>query len=404
MIAIMPTMPNPKTRRIHVANFEHNNALKTFSSSHNERSHPEDEVRPHGQERTSGVLLNALKPLFISMTCVGILDYRNIMKDARRETVRGKCVNAYRSAVMSLLVANFLRFSWAYSDSSNSGSELLTNIMIHTWFLQCSVNMMVCYTIVKNPNKLRLFFTLWDNYWKKVNDSCGNNTGEMDNKSIGKTIRKVTAICTVIGWTFVVGNVLFAFYLCVYTTTTFEHLLTPLSKSHSKAPIATAVYLVVQFYLTAVWIFTWLAMFLIQLSLYYSVKQFATVIEEQIKCQQFSVIRETMEAWRYQYNELCNIIDVVDDIFRFNLGLSLITYVVLVLILVYNTLWYESVRNSPPELMTQFFWLSGIATMLVTSMSVCCLVNSWVRISMHSSNGFIFVSAVICGWQRKAQH
>lgn len=341
--------------RVHVSSIE-NNAFETFSSHSERTSHLDEDVTSPEEGRTSGVLMNALKPHFISMISVGLFDYGNILKDIRREkTLRSKCLKAYRATLMFVLVANFLRYCMAYSASPNFCAELLTIILVHSWYLHGSVNIIFCYTIVDNPNKLGQFFTLWNKYWKSINDASGNNnTGEMENASICRRIRKAAIISTVMGWIFVAGHILFISYNCFYATI-YPQFLTPLSLSHPQAHIAKVIFLIVNFYLSAAWVFTFTIMFLIQLSLYYMVKQFATKMDEEITTKPVCEIQKQIELYREQYNKLYQIIDLVDDTFQFNLGFSLLQYVFAILIVVYNILWYESVRRSPVELATHFY-------------------------------------------------
>lgn len=254
-----------KTSRIHVASIGQTIAFDTSTSSHNERtSHLGDDVMSLGERKTSAILINALKPLFLSMMCAGIFDYKYILKDVIRENVRGKCLKAYRLTIIFLLAANFLRYCMSYSAISDFGAEFLSNIMLHMWFLHCCVNVLVCYTVVENPNKLGYFFILWDKYWKNVNNAFGNNTGDLVNASICKTVRNATPRLTAFAWIFVIGNASFGSYICVKTNM-FPHFLTPLSLSHPQAQIAIAVFLVIQVYLTLVWCLTGIAMFLIHL-------------------------------------------------------------------------------------------------------------------------------------------
>lgn len=330
----------------------------------------------HERENPTNPLICALKHMFISMTILGICDYWKLLQNGRRRSFRENIRRAYRLTLVSVLVCNVIRYCPAYASSSDFGAELLTTVLLHGWYIQCAANCVVCYSIVQNPQKLGHFFTLWEKYWRRANDVWGNDTGEVENALICKKIRKISMVCTLLSWMFIVGNFTFIYYTVFYTNT-FPGSIAPYTFQHRHVNIIKGVYLVVVFYLSGVWVYTGITMFVIHLSLYFAVKQFTQKFDEIIS-KTTKEVQEGMEAVRSLYNDLCQLIEVVDNIFQFCVGVGLFTYIFLTLILVYNICWYETVRNSPAQLVSHIFWLSGMATMLCTLMAACCVVNNWV--------------------------
>lgn len=372
----------PSTKITRVASIGITNAIETLTCSANERKSPpgNSETEPRqGKRRNS--LVTALKPLLLSMTFIGISDYWKILENDRSRSFRGRILKVYRITLIVLSVCNVIRFFPAYSSVSGFSGELLNNVLIHGWFLQCTVNSCVSYNIVENPNKLRQFFKLWDKYWTRVNDVWGSCTGDKENAAILKMVRKATVICTATGWMLVLGNTIFFIYTTfISSTKTFDHVITPYSNSHPHAFEMKTVFLIMQLFLTGAWIFTSLIVLLLHLILYYAAKQLSKTMEE-MQSKAPTKLQETMELFRQQHTELCDMIEVADDIFQFNVGYSLFTDIFLILILVYNLCWYEEVRSSIVDLFSHFFWLSGLMAMLVALMSVCCIVNNWVSTS-----------------------
>lgn len=344
-----------------------------ISSSTDWKSHTDAIDEPVKAGMKPSPLVIALRPLLISMTCFGIFDYW-AMFDNGIIRPRRIVLKVYRVVTITILVGNCVRFFPAYTRNTEFGPELLTSVMIHAYFIHSALNSIACLTAVENPKKLRYFCTLWDKYWKKAMETWNSSTCE--NKTACKRLKRIIVVCTILGWAFIISNTLFSFYTMFYTET-FHDVITPLTSHHPYAPVARVVFLVVHVFISAVWIYTGILTFLMHLLLYEAAKAFAKKME-QMKPKSLTDVEGEMELCRQQHNRLCELIDVVDGIFQFIVGISLFSYIFCTLIIVYNMCWYETVRSSAGQLVSHFFWLSGMVTMLVLLMAASCLVNNWV--------------------------
>lgn len=367
-----------KTKLTRVATIGTNKVFDAFKTSYTGKEHrPDEEDHRSSDGQRSGLLVTSMAPLFISMSIFGLSDYWKLLgKYGIRGSFRSRGLKVYRIAVVVVYMANVVRFFPAFANTTEFGALLMSNVMVEVWFLHCFVNGMICYKMVENPNKLRNFFTLWEKYWKRGNEVWGNTTGDEENAKICKRMRKVTSICTIIGWCFVFVNVTFTIFTS-FVTKTFEIILTPFSSTNPHAFEIKACMQIIQFYLSGIWVFACLVLFLVSLTLYYATKQFANKFDE-LKSKSVTEVNDNMEAFRDQYNYLCDMIDAVDDTFQFYIGISLFTNILLMLIVMYNLCWYENVRNTLAELIAHIFWMFGISFMLVLQMAMCCVVNTWV--------------------------
>ncbi|XP_060076629.1 uncharacterized protein LOC132556264 [Ylistrum balloti] len=330
--------------------------------------------------KRSNCLLSALRPLLFSMSITGLFDVWKFLEYGQGKPVTKRIfLKLYRIMLLVLFGFNCIRYFLAYH-SFDFGSELLSTVLIHAWFILCSTSAVSCYRITENPENLITFFSLWRKYWNMVTEVDSS----VKQACSWRQIRKYTNVCTVIGWFAIFGNIGFCSYTLI-SGAAFKNMIEPFPRSHGLFPVIASMYLVIVLYLTCAWSFSTGLMITLTLSMYQEFKQFALRLEK-VTQKSVAEVKENMEAMRKQHNALCNMLDKADDILKHQVGLCLVVHVFLILLLIYNICWYEIVRTDIGVLVSHLFWLTATSTILTALMATCCLLN----IQAHEPAKFIY--------------
>lgn len=321
------------------------------------------------QDGGGSTLYTALRPLFICMTLTGTCDHW-LIKDGINRKFINKCVRIYRITTLVLFMLNFLRYCPAYVNVTEFGADLMTRLMVHIWYLLCLLNGYVCYRMVENPKRIRHLLDLWNNY----QDRFGN---DKENNQICSKVRTFVYISIALGWFFNVGNVVFAGYM-LYSTHIFENFITPFTDSSSMAPVIKAVYLILHLVLSSTWIFTCIATITVTYTLYLALRRLAGDVDI-LKSLTLVEVKAKLEKLRQRHDVICEMIDVTDTIFSVYVAISVLVSMMLALMLLFNIVWYESVRSDPGQTVSHVFWLMAVLTNIVVVATSSGMINEWVR-------------------------
>lgn len=320
-------------------------------------------------------LYRALSPLILSMKVMGILHCRwcqssntlpcgNMANTTKRR--QAALSQVYSVIVVTMVVINALRSLLIFNEPITVGPDLISNVVSVFWYFSCATNSLVCFWACHNVNCLPKIFAL--------SEMIPNNNEKSYRQ---KFCRKRAYIYTAIGWILIAFNVGGLIYT-IKTTKLFSVFITPFSSSSDYYNVIAGVYVVMQLYLSALWILPAGLHLVLSTSIYLEFKGFNKHLEEQLRVCSADGRNPNFERLRMEHNQICTMVEHADFFLSPYSGFTLLQSCVNICMLLFYIISYESTRSNALLLVLTLHWIVCILTNLAFLSIGGALINDEV--------------------------
>ncbi len=305
---------------------------------------------------TNTSLYKAMLPVFWSLRFCG-LGY--VSPRDKHITTQGKSAltfssisgRVYSSVVLIVLCLNVGRTALVFTGGAAFGPQpLFGNIILFGWVTLCALNAMAMYRICHREHQyLRKFFL----GLHELMLCTGHETGCL------RYVNIRVLVTTVVSWMLVFVNMGFAAYLLFYTAL-MDTVLVPATPDFQHVTVVRVLYMILLLYLSAAWMIPTALLFNLCLVLYLSLSVFnSTFKRDNLRLLQ-------LERYRTWHNRLSELVDVADDMFSLQVATALVIKVLLIILTLYNVIWYPDLNSDPLAILANAFWLtSGFAFLTI---------------------------------------
>ena len=320
-------------------------------------------------------LQNALKPLYVSMSIVGLFHCK---RDAgnEKQRLRGNhsCAlpsfsQVYSTIILILHWLNFIRTATMLREDMSFGPELFYRVIFVLWALLCTIQCTCMYiACAQNKNNICELHEKFE-YILTPCEPC-----------IYTWLRRRCIILVAISWFVVLLNVLFAIY-GIWCASLFSPGLTPFKSTDANIDVVRVIYVIIHTYLTATWFLSLIFHHILCLIIYHIFKQFNKNFSE--ICQKSPVLATDIERYRRQHISICHLLDLTDDKLHVITGMAIAVKILLLCLILYNIIWHPASLAEPVVALIHIFWaISGVILLGIISVGGA-LVNHVVSTHIY---------------------
>lgn len=336
-------------------------------------------------EYTNTWLYQGLKPILLTMKVLGMFHSKQY-QDLRDENMCDKTKTAltpnptsrrriptasqiYCFIIMILVIFNALRSLYIFAVEGTFGPALLFNIVSVAWYFMCAANSIAYFRACHESHCLPKLC---------VSSQAIYEDGKDDPHRVSSCRRKAYAY-TVICILLVSFNVAGTGYMLIRTNL-FTVFTTPFTNSFEHHHVVVGFYLILQLYLSSLWLFPAALHFLLCLVIHAQFKTFNQHLKKTLKEHSGDGLPSDFERLRHKHNLLCDVVEHADSFLAPYSGAVIVQCLVGICLLLYNLVSYEAVRSEGLVVAVTMFW---VVADLIT-MGFLCLGGALINEEVSS--------------------
>ena len=314
-------------------------------------------------------LYKAFNPLIVSLKLVG-MHYTLKKTDTGKYSAVSIVSQAYSWFLTILAWAMAVRAAATLRLFNSSGPELLSVLSSITWITLCALNASCFLKAAYNPESMMEYFF----GFTKLNKFGGSFV-------CPQRVTKFILAGTLISWIIVITNAIVLSYL-INATQLFDFLATdplPLDSDTTSYRMMKIIFTIIDFFLTAFWVFPSAMQFSTCFVVYQELKLFCASLESKIN-DDGDFTGKSLEPDRKRFLQIVKIIESTDNCLSLHQSAALGCNIINICLLLYVMLYYPKFRAIPAAMGGMAFWLFYAFADICVVIASGVLINSEVSI------------------------